>query len=60
MLLGIINKISVDYIAMTYISKWLAIANEVDSMKIQKRITHLKTRVHLLYEAYDKINLSIT
>jgi len=41
---------------MTYIPKWLAIANEVDSMKIQKRITHLKTRVHLLYEAYDKIN----
>jgi len=39
---------------------WLAIANEVDSMKIQKKIIHLKTKVHLLYEAYDKINLSIT
>ena len=28
-IIGIINRISIDYIDMTYIPKWLAIANEV-------------------------------
>jgi len=36
-IIGIINKISIDYIDMTYIPKWLAIADEVDSMKIQRK-----------------------
>ena len=56
-----INKRDDSKIEVFVINKaWLAIANEVDSMKIQKKITHLKIECTSFMRPMIKLILSIT